>query len=392
MSYPILQLNPKRERSVIHRHPWIFSGAVAKMPKAEEGDIVEVRNHGNTILGYGFYSVKSQISCRMFEWDKGHDFETEDYWFNKIQNALALRKEQIISPDTNAYRLIHAEGDFLPGIIVDVFNDVAVVQLLIKGTENKKELLFSALKRSWFQNIYTKAKTSFIVKEDIETSSGWASGETNSPAIIKEHNVKFKVDFISGQKTGFFLDQRDNRQLVQTYSKNKTVLNAFSYTGGFSVYALAGGAAEVHSLDISEDAVKGAEENVRLNFPDANHKAIVKDCFEYLKEMPDNFYDLIILDPPAFAKNARAIDKAARGYKQINLSAFRKIKPEGLLFTFSCSQNISKDLFQKIIFGAAADAKRNVRIIHQLHQPADHPINIYHPEGEYLKGLVLWVE
>lgn len=391
-NFPRLVLKPKREKSVINRHPWIFSGALANKPKAAEGDIVEVRDSSNAVLGYGFYSERSQISCRMFEWSTvAPDFDNAAYWEAKIFHALDLRKTFIL-PGTDCYRLLHAEGDFLPGIIADVYNDVIVVQILIKGIENRKELIFQALKKAGFQNIYVKSKTSSLVMEDIRLEAGWVSGEVPSPVTVQEHGVKFRVDFIEGQKTGFFLDQRENRLLLQTLSKDKKVLNAFSYTGGFSVYALAGGATEVHSVDISQDAAQGAEDNVRLNFPEASHKSIAKDCFEYLKEMPDNDYDIIVLDPPAFAKNARAVENASRGYKQINMRAFKKIKPGGLVFTFSCSQNIDKELFQKIVFGAAADARRNVRIVHQLHQPADHPINIFHPEGEYLKGLVLWVE
>lgn len=392
MSFPVLQLKVKRERSVLHRHPWIFSGAIEKRPKASEGDIIEIKDSSGKILGYGFYSEKSQISCRMFEWTQRNDFDNESYWVDKINHALAIRRQHVINPSTNAYRLIHAEGDFLPGMIVDVYDQAAVVQVLIKGIENRKEMIFSALQKAGFKNIYVKSKTSSHVMEDIEAASGWVAGKTETPVIIRENDLKFNVDFIEGQKTGFFLDQRENRQLLKTLSKDKVVLNTFSYTGGFSAYAFAGGAKEVHSVDISQDAVEGANENVKLNFPDANHKGIAKDCFEFLKEIPDDYYDIIVLDPPAFAKNARAVDNAARGYKQINMRAFKKIKPGGMVFTFSCSQNISKDLFQKIVFGAAADARRNVRIIHQLHQPADHPINIYHPEGEYLKGLVLWVE
>jgi 23S rRNA (cytosine1962-C5)-methyltransferase len=288
--------------------------------------------------------------------------------------------------------LLHAEGDFLPGIIADVYANVVVLQILIRGIEQRKELILEAFKRNGFPTIYLKTKSSSQNIEEISSQSGWLSGSGEGKVITKENGLLFNVDFIEGQKTGFFIDQRDNRQLLKTLSNGKKVLNTFCYTGGFSVYALAGGATEVHSVDISTEAVKLSEENVLLNFPNAAHKGFAIDCFDYLKDMPENEYDLIVLDPPAFAKNARAIDNASRGYKQINMRAFKKIKPGGILFTFSCSQNISKDLFQKIIFGAAADVGRNVRIIHQLHQPADHPVNIYHPEGEYLKGLALWVE
>jgi len=393
MPYPILQLKPKRDKSILNRHPWIFSGAINKAPKAEEGDIIQVRSVEDKILGYGFYSSKSQISCRLLEFgDASHDFESVDYWFQKLLKAYSIRQKLVVSPITNAYRLVHAEGDFLPGIIIDIYANVAVGQILVKGIENRKTLIVEALQKLGFQNIYIKSKISSHVLEDIQAEPGWEIGNIVSPVEIIENGLKFKVDFVGGQKTGFFIDQRDSRQLVKQFSQDKKVLNTFSYTGGFSIYALAGGANEVHSVDISKDAVAAGDENVKLNFPDANHKSFAADCFEYLKEMPENYYDIIILDPPAFAKNARAVTNAARGYKQINLQAFRRIKPGGLVFTFSCSQNISTDLFRKIIFGAAADAHRNVRVIYQLHQPVDHPISIFHPEGEYLKGLVLEVE
>jgi len=391
-NYPILKLKAKRERSILLKHPWIFSGGLDNKPKSEEGEIVEVRSNANEILGYGFYSEKSQISCRMFDWQNSPaSFEEVGYWAEKIKNALVLRKA-VIPPHTTTYRLLHAEGDFLPGIIADVYGNVVVVQILVKGIENRKELLIEAFKENGFNNVYLKTKANAQNIEKIQTSAGWLAGSGENSVEVIEHNLKFNVNFVEGQKTGFFIDQRESRLLLQSFSKDKTVLNTFCYTGGFSVYALAGGASEVHSVDISAEAVKLSEENVALNFSNVNHKGITVDCFEYLKEMPENLYDIIVLDPPAFAKNARALDNATRGYKQINMRAFSKVKPGGMVFTFSCSQNINKDLFQKIIFGAAADVGRKVRIIHQLHQPADHPINIYHPEGEYLKGLLLWVE
>lgn len=394
MTLPILHLNPKREKSILNRHPWIFSGAVKKVTKGTaEGDIVEVQSAEGQVLGYGFYSSRSQISCRMFDWSREpQDFESTDYWLKKIETAYKLRKQLVADSGTNSYRLIHAEGDFLPGLIIDIYANVAVAQVLILGIEKRKIQIAEALAALGFNNIYIKAKTSSQVLEDVRSDSDWLAGTHISPVDILENGLKFKVDFVEGQKTGFFIDQRDNRALLGQLSKDKKVLNAFSYSGGFSVYALAGGATDVHSLDISQSAMDMAVENIALNFPDAPHKPIVQDCFEFLREMEANYYDIIVLDPPAFAKHARAVENASRGYKQINMHAFAKIKPGGLVFTFSCSQNISKDLFQKIVFGAAADAGRNVRIIHQLHQPADHPINIFHPEGEYLKGLVLWVE
>lgn len=389
-----LVLKKGKEKSILNRHPWIFSGAVAQLPKVEEGSIVEIVSADQYFLAYGFYSAKSQIVARLFEWEKQTDesvFEN-DYWIGKVERAFELRKNLIDFSSTNTYRLIHAEGDFFPGIIVDVYDQVAVVQLLTRGTEKITKAIQAALENVGFQHIYLKAKTSSMVLEDVRTGSGWLKGEVAVPVVVKENNVQFEVDFIDGQKTGFFIDQRDNRQLVGHYSKGKRVLNTFCYTGGFCAYAAANNATSVDSVDISKDAVAKATQNVRLNNRSVEHKAITADCFDFLGEIPNDYYDIIILDPPAFAKSAKAVANATRGYKQINLKAFRKIKSGGLLFTFSCSQNIDKLLFQKIVFGAAADAGRNVRILHQLHQPLDHPINIYHPESEYLKGLVLYVE
>ncbi|WP_037575971.1 class I SAM-dependent rRNA methyltransferase [Sporocytophaga myxococcoides] len=387
----IVKLKPKKEKAVLNKHPWVFSGAVAKA-NAKDGDIVEVVDADNRFLAYGFYSSESQIVCRLFEWDKSKDKFDEAYWSGKIERALQLRKSIIDFSSTNAYRLLHAEGDFLPGLIADVYKDTLVLQISITGIEQRKELFFDIFKKLGYSSIYLRSSGSSKKNLDVKSEGVWIAGEDKGPFEVLENGLKFLIDVVEGQKTGFFLDQRDNRELVKRFSSNKIVLNAFSYTGGFSVYAQAGGAEEVHSLDISSDAVKGAQDNVLLNFPTASHKSIAKDCFEFLKEMPENYYDLIILDPPAFAKSAAAVDRAARGYKDINMRAFRKIKKGGMLFTYSCSQHITKDLFQKIIFGAAADSGRNVRILFQLHQPADHPVNLYHPEGEYLKGLALWVE
>lgn len=393
MAIPILQLKKGKERSINNRHPWIFSGAVAKLPENEEGTIVAVTDFENKKLGYGFLSHKSQIVCRMFEWDTlTEEVLTENYWAVKLKNAFALRQTVIQFGKTNVYRLLHAEGDFFPGIIADVYADVVVLQVLIRGVEKIVPAVQKALVEIGFKHIYIKAKTSSTVLEDIRTGSGWLLGGVEVPVIVKENDVLFEVDFIDGQKTGFFVDQRENRELLRSYSKGKKVLNTFCYTGGFSVYAASGGAEVVDSVDISKEAVALAGKNMELNYPGYKHGTIAADCFDFLGDIEKDYYDIIVLDPPAFAKSAKAVANACRGYKQINLKAFRKIKKGGLLFTYSCSQNIDKDLFQKIVFGAAADSYRNVRIIHQMHQPADHPINIYHPEGEYLKGLVLYVE
>jgi len=394
MNYQQITLHKKRERSVIHRHPWLFSGAVAHSTAKTDGEIVQVRDFDKNILGYGFFSNKSQIVCRMFDWSNAERTFDLSYWKEKIALAIGLRKEIIDQKNTTTHRLLHAEGDFIPGIIADVYGEVIVLQILTAGTKSILPQLIEAFTAHGFQYIYLKHKQSSSNIEGVQLKSGWLTNERNTSVEVLEHGVKFLVDVEEGQKTGFFIDQRDNRKLLQELSKDKTVLNTFSYSGGFSVYALAGGAKEVHSVDISASAIEQGDRNVALNAGSfsGKHESKVQDCFDYLSEMPENFYDLIVLDPPAFAKHARAVANASQGYKQINLKAFKKIKPGGIVFTFSCSQNISKELFQKIVFGAAADARRNVRIIQQLHQPADHPVNIYHPEGEYLKGLVLWVE
>ncbi len=396
--YPSLILKSGRDRSIWNRHPWIFSGAVKQLPKAQNGDIVEVLDNQGKRLAYGFYSPQSQIICRMFDFtDQELDFQQPDYWHQKIQTAFALRKDIVLPASTfaktNAYRLLHAEGDFLPGVICDVYDDIAILQLLVKGTEQIYKPLIDALQSIGIRYIYLKNKQSPHRFEDVSLPNGFLTDQVFSgQKVISENGLLFNIDFENGQKTGFFLDQRDNRALLKAYSAHKKVLNAFSYTGGFSVYALAGGATEVHSVDISKDAVQLATENCVLNFGEnVPHQAIAEDCFDYLRHTTED-YDVMVLDPPAFAKTAKAVPNASRGYKDLNLTAFRKLKPGGILFTFSCSQNIDRDLFRKIIFSAAADARRNVRILHQLTQPSDHPVNIFHPEGEYLKGLVLQVE
>jgi 23S rRNA (cytosine1962-C5)-methyltransferase len=392
-SYPALIIKDKRERSLIHRHPWLFSGAVHKHPTANDGDIVSVQTSDNQILGYGFYAPHNQIVCRLFEFvNTPVDFNDINYWYQKFKSAYDLRVALVIKADTNCYRLLHAEGDFAPGIIADVYDKVVVLQIMIKGMELLLPIIKEALIKLGFNHIYIKSKNSTGVLEDVKAQSYWLTAEYQSPIEVIENGQKFWVDYIEGQKTGFFIDQRTNRQALKEMSKGKKVLNAFSYTGGFSVYALAGGATEVHSLDISEKAVSLSSTNVELNNYQDRHYTITKDCFEYLKTLEKDDFDIIVLDPPAFAKHARAVVNATRGYKQINMKAIQNIKPGGIIFTFSCSQNISSELFQKIVFGAAADARRNVRIIKQLHQPSDHPVNIFHPEGEYLKGLILWVE
>lgn len=389
---PVLFLKSGRDRSARNRHPWIFSGAVKSLPNAENGQVIEVRATAGELLGYGFFSPNSQITCRMFEF--GSDPKTIDanYWFDKLKNAFDLRTRLFDSSHTNCYRLIHAEGDFFPGIIVDIYGEVAVLQLLVKGTELIAETIYEGLNKLGFNYIYLKTKQSTQLLEQVEQGSRWVAKAHPMPITVLEHGIRFSVNVETGQKTGFFIDQRENRKLLAEWSKGKNVLNTFSYSGGFSLYALKAGAALVHSVDSSKEAIALCDTNVALENMQHLHESYVEDCFEFLKRTPENFYDIIILDPPAFAKNARSVDNAARGYKNLNSLGFQKVKPGGIVFTYSCSQHIDKDLFRKIVFSAAAEIGRNVRVLKQLSQPEDHPINIYHPEGEYLKGLMLVVD
>jgi 23S rRNA (cytosine1962-C5)-methyltransferase len=326
----------------------------------------------------------------MFEFTNQPLIITSTYWSRKIKLAYDLRKELLDQSHTNTFRLVHAEGDFFPGVIIDIYANVAVVQLLIRGTERIKEHIFNALNECGFKYIYLKTKQSSQRLEMVE-ASGWVGDAQAMPVVVNEYGIQFQVDVETGQKTGFFIDQRENRKLLGEMSKGKKILNTFSYSGGFSIYALRAGAALVHSVDSSKEAIQLCENNVAINGYQDRHKSYVMDVFDFMKQSTED-YDIIILDPPAFAKNARALPNATRGYKNLNLTAFQRIKPGGLIFTFSCSQHMDKDLFRKVIFGAASDARRNIRILQQLTQPQDHPINIYHPEGEYLKGLLLHVE
>jgi 23S rRNA (cytosine1962-C5)-methyltransferase len=361
------------------------------MPQADNGEIVQVVTNNDEHLGYGFFSPNSQITCRLFSFanvDEQIDF---NFWRDKINNAYRLRKSVIDFENTNIFRLICAEGDFFPGLIVDVYNEVAVVQILIKGVERISSHIFKAINELGYHYIYLKTKQNTQLLEGVLGGNNWIDARPEHQVMATEHGVNFAVDVEHGQKTGFFIDQRENRKLVGQFSKGKKVLNTFCYSGGFSLYALEGGASLVHSVDSSKDAIQLCEQNVGIINRKDSHKSYVEDCFDFLKTCDDN-YDIIILDPPAFAKTARAVDNAARGYKNLNLLGIKKVAPGGMIFTFSCSQHIDKDLFRKIVFSAAADAQRNVRIIKQLSQPEDHPINIYHPEGEYLKGLMLQVD
>lgn len=384
MAYPQLKIKKGKEKSLHRFHPWIFSGAVEKQPEMSTNCIVEVVDFSNAIIGYGFVETKSQIVCRVFEFTKTPIELSDDFWKAKILSSYHLRKNTLLLGDTDCFRLIHAEGDYFPGLIIDIYHNVAVVQFRTTGTWLLKDIIFSTLQSLGYKHVFSKSPAY------LDWAQGWL-GEAGEPTVtVKENGLKFSVDVVKGQKTGFFLDQRENRKLLGEYAKNKKVLNCFSYTGGFSMYALAGGAKSVTSVDISKDAIENSKLNASLNCLEESHEGIAADCFEYLRKAEKDF-DLIILDPPAFCKDIRSVPQASRGYKDINMSAMKMIKSGGVIFTFSCSQHISRDLFQKIVFGAANDSGRKVRILHNLSQGPDHPINIYHPEGDYLKGLVLEV-
>ncbi|MDO5665222.1 MAG: class I SAM-dependent rRNA methyltransferase [Bacteroidia bacterium] len=389
-------LRPKKEESLRRFHPWVFSGAIAKMPQGiKEGDIVKVFSANEEFLGIGHYQIGS-ISVRILSFlDEAIDV---DFYVRQISSAYKMRTEIGLSrADNNTFRLVHGEGDFLPGLIVDIYGKTAVIQAHSVGMDTDKEKIVAALQQvigaEKLENIYYKSEGTLPFKADIESTDEYLVGGKSTDYIAVENGLKFNIDWLRGQKTGFFVDQRENRRLLEKYAIGKTVLNMFCYTGGFSVYALRGGAKSVHSVDSSAKAVSLTDENVKLNFEnDTRHTSFSEDAFKFLKESVTDTYDLIILDPPAFAKHRGAINNALQGYKRLNLAALEKIKSGGILFTFSCSQVISKEQFRLAVFSAAAISGRKVRILHQLTQPADHPINIYHPEGEYLKGLVLFVE
>ncbi len=389
-----------KEESLLRRHPWIFSGAIERWECGEdgvgEGEIVEVYSRGGDFLARGHFQIGS-IAVRVlsFEQDEAID---RAWWQRRIAKAYDIRRTLGLadSTDTTCYRLVHGEGDSLPGLVVDIYDHTAVVQCHSVGMYLSRHMVSDAIRAVLGERItavYDKSSQTVPFKAGLNAIDGYlyGSGEHHR-SVVFENDHKFYVDWEEGQKTGFFIDQRFNRELVGRYAKDRTVLNTFCYTGGFSVYALAGGAKEVCSLDASERAVALAAENVRLNFgDDAPHSVVASDAVEYIKNIGDR-YDMIILDPPAFAKHHKVLGNAMQGYKRINARALAQIKSGGILFTFSCSQAVSKELFRTTVFTAAAIAGRKVRILHQLTQPADHPIDIYHPEGEYLKGLVLYVE
>jgi 23S rRNA (cytosine1962-C5)-methyltransferase len=392
-----IQLKPKKEESLQRFHPWLFSGAIQHIEGTPaEGDLVEVLDNKRNFLAIGHYQIGS-IAVRVVSFENIP--VDNDFWSHKIQQAYAMRLSLglIAANKNNTYRLIHGEGDSLPGLIVDVYDDTAVMQAHSVGMHEIRQVLAESIVKNVpeVKNVYYKSETTLPFNAPITPEDGYLIGQETADLSAIENGLKFHVDWLRGQKTGFFVDQRENRSLLERYSKGKSVLNMFCYTGGFSVYALRGGAELVHSVDSSAKAIELTEKNVQANYPnDPRHTSFDEDAFKFLNNLQHNEqkYDLIILDPPAFAKHREAIRNALKGYKRLNAKAFEQIKPGGILFTFSCSQVITKDQFRLAVFSAAAESKRNVRILHQLSQPADHPINIYHPEGEYLKGLVLWVE
>ena len=394
MSYKKVYLKPGKEESLKRFHPWVFSGAIARVEgEPEEGEIVDVYTSKKEFIACGHFQIGS-IAVRVLSFRQ--EEISHDFWKHRLEVALDLRRSLglVDNPENNTYRLVHGEGDNLPGLIIDVYGQTAVMQAHSAGMHVYRMEIAEALSEVMgdiVKHIYYKSETTLPYKADLGPENGFIKG--GSPEnVALENGLKFHVDWLKGQKTGFFVDQRENRHLLERYSKGRNVLNMFCYTGGFSFYAMRGGANLVHSVDSSAKAIYLTNQNVELNFPgDERHQAFAEDAFKYLDRMGDQ-YDLIILDPPAFAKHRDALRNALRGYSKLNAKAFEKIKPGGILFTFSCSQVVDKKDFRNAVFTAAAQSGRSVRILHQLTQPGDHPVNIYHPEGEYLKGLVLYVE
>ena len=387
-----LQLKRGKEDSLLRFHPWVFSGAIQHVDEGiAEGEVVRVLKSDGGFIAIGHYQAGS-IAVRVLSF---RDVEIDArFWHSRLASALAMRQAIGIAdnPQNNTYRLVHGEGDHLPGLIIDVYGKTAVMQAHSIGMHLSRveiaEQLVSVM-GSRIENVYYKSETTLPFMDDMENGFLYGGSDDNTAV---ENGLMFYVDWLRGQKTGFFVDQRENRALLERFSAGKKVLNMFCYTGGFSFYAMRGGAKLVHSVDSSAKAIELTNRNVSLNFPgDTRHKAFCEDAFKFLEQAGDQ-YDLVILDPPAFAKHRGALHNALKGYTRLNMKAMQKIQPGGILFTFSCSQVVTKDHFRNAVFTAAAQARRKVRILHQLHQPADHPINIYHPEGEYLKGLVLYVE
>jgi 23S rRNA (cytosine1962-C5)-methyltransferase len=395
MSYLKIYLKPGKEESLQRFHPWIFSGAIAPAnEKIEEGEMVEVYTSQKQFIAEGHYQIGS-IAVRVLSFKQ----ETIDhaFWKRRLKAAYEMRKSigLVANPDTNVYRLVHGEGDNLPGLIIDIYAKTAVMQAHSTGMHLERMTIAQTLieiTAGEIEHVYYKSETTLPFKANLYPENGFLIGGT-SDNTAKEYGLTFHVDWLKGQKTGFFVDQRENRSLLEHYAKGRSVLNMFCYTGGFSFYAMRGGAKLVHSVDSSAKAIGLTDQNMALNFPDdQRHAAFAEDAFKYLDHIENDQYDLIVLDPPAFAKHKDTLRSGLLGYRKLNAKAFEKIKSGGILFTFSCSQVVTRDNFRTTVFTAAAISGRSVRILHQLAQPADHPVNIYHPEGEYLKGLVLYVE
>lgn len=391
MPYKTIVLKRGKAESLRRFHPWVFSGAIQTLPDdLREGEIVRVEDASSQFLAVGHYQIGS-IAIRILSFE---DVVVDDaFWDERLSEALMLRRAlNLLRADNNIFRLVHGEGDRLPGLIVDIYGETAVMQAHSVGMHYARHQIAQSLQRILGKSVtqvYYKSETTLPYKANLEELDGPLLGNVSNNNVAVENDLRFHIDWLRGQKTGFFIDQRENRLLLQHYSNKRHVLNMFCYTGGFSVYALRGGAQEVVSVDSSAKAIDLTNANVALNYPNCDHhKAYAEDAFKFL-DKADDAYDLIVLDPPAFAKHKEAVRNALKGYTRLNLQAMRKIKRGGILFTFSCSQAISKDQFRLAVFTAAAQSGRYVRILHQLHQPADHPVNIYHPEGEYLKGLVL---
>lgn len=391
MPYKTIVLKRGKAESLRRFHPWVFSGAIQTLPDdLREGEIVRVEDASSQFLAVGHYQIGS-IAIRILSFEDV--VVDEAFWDERLSEALMLRRAlNLLRADNNIFRLVHGEGDRLPGLIIDIYGETAVMQAHSVGMHYARHQIAQSLQRilgKSVMQVYYKSETTLPYKANLEELDGPLLGNASNNNVAVENDLRFHIDWLRGQKTGFFIDQRENRLLLQHYSNKRYVLNMFCYTGGFSVYALRGGAQEVVSVDSSAKAIDLTNANVALNYPNCDHhKAYAEDAFKFL-DKADDAYDLIVLDPPAFAKHKEAVRNALKGYTRLNLQAMRKIKRGGILFTFSCSQVISKDQFRLAVFTAAAQSGRYVRILHQLHQPADHPVNIYHPEGEYLKGLVL---
>ncbi len=381
-------LKSGKEKSILRRHPWVFSGAVYGVSREiKDGEMVDIVDSKNNPLGTGYFSDKGSIVVRILTF--GDEPFSENFWSDKLQSAWFLRSQILDFEVTNAFRIIHGEGDGIPGLIIDYYNNNWVIQAHSTGIYLQMEQISEAIKSNfpaYCETIYCKSSGTLP-----NTGSDYFLFGTKTDTVAKENNIQFSVNWVEGQKTGFFLDQRDNRKLLAQFSKGKKVLNTFCYTGGFSIYAMSAGAELVTSVDISQKAVELAASNMELNFPSANHKSIADDVFNFMKEN-HQIYDVIVLDPPAFAKSIKSKHTATQAYKRLNIAGIKALAPNGILFTFSCSQVIDDVLFYNTVAAAAIETGRNIRVLHKLEQGPDHPTNIYHPEGHYLKGLVLFVE